>query len=53
MLVPQSRASRAPFKAIARIACTGPHARLTNADYVKILNRVLTMLRSIDEVNES
>ena len=37
----------------ARFACTGPHARLTNADYVKILNRVLTMLRSIDEVNES
>ena len=37
----------------ARFECTGPHARLTTVEYVKTLNKILAMLRSIDEVNES
>ena len=37
----------------ARFECTGPHARLTTSEYVKTLNKILAMLRSIDEVNES
>ena len=37
----------------ARFECTGPHARLSTGEYVKTLNKILAMLRSIDEVNES
>ena len=37
----------------ARFECTGPHARLTTSEYVKTLNKILALLRSIDEVNES
>ena len=37
----------------ARFACTGPHARLTTVEYVRTLNQILALLRSIDEVNES
>ena len=37
----------------ARFECTGPHARLTSSEYLKVLNKILSMLRSIDEVNES
>ena len=37
----------------ARCERTGAHARLTTGEYVKTLNRILAMLRSIDEVNES
>ena len=37
----------------ARFECTGPHARLTSSEYLKVLNKILKMLRSIDEVNES
>ena len=37
----------------ARFECTGPHARLTTGEYVRTLNKILALLRSIDEVNES
>ena len=37
----------------ARFECTGPHARLTSSEYLKVLNKILSMLRTIDEVNES
>ena len=37
----------------ARFECTGPHARLTSSEYLKVLNQILKKLRSIDEVNES
>ena len=37
----------------ARFECTGPHARLTTSEDVKTLNKILALLRSIDEVNES
>ena len=36
-----------------RFDCTRPHARLSTGEYVKTLNKILAMLRSIDEVNES
>ena len=37
----------------ARFECTGPHARLTTGEYVRTLHKILALLRSIDEVNES
>ncbi len=37
----------------ARFACTGPSAHLTTSEYLRTLNQILAMLRSIDEVNDS
>ena len=37
----------------ARFECTGPYARLTTTEYVATLNKMLGLIRSIDEVNES
>ena len=37
----------------ARFECTGPRARLSTVEYGKTLNKILSMLRSIDEINES
>lgn len=36
----------------ARFECTGPNARLTTTEYVATLNRMLELIRSIDEANE-
>ena len=37
----------------ARFECTGPNARLTTTEYAAALNKMLGLIRSIDEVNES
>ena len=37
----------------ARFECTGPYAKLTTTEYVETLNKMLGLIRSIDEVNES
>lgn len=37
----------------ARFRSTGPHAGLTTTDYADTLTKMLEMIRSIDEVNES
>ena len=37
----------------ARFECTGPNARLTTTEYAATLNKMLRLIRSIDEVNES
>ena len=37
----------------ARFECTGPYARLTTTEYAETLNKMLELIRSIDEVNES
>lgn len=37
----------------ARFACTGLYAKLTTTEYVETLNKMLGLIRSIDEVNES
>ena len=37
----------------ARFECTGPNARLTPTEYAATLNKMLGLIRSIDEVNES
>ena len=37
----------------ARFRSTGPHADLTTTDYADTLTKMLKMIRSIDEVNES
>ena len=37
----------------ARFECTGPYARLTTTEYAATLNKMLGLIRSIDEVNES
>lgn len=37
----------------AKRRSTGPHADLTTADYADTLTKMLGMIRSIDEVNES
>ena len=37
----------------ARFECTGPNARLTTTEYAATLNKMLGLIRSIDEVNES
>ncbi len=36
-----------------RFAATGPSARLSTSEYVATLDRILELLRSIDEINES
>ena len=35
----------------ARFECTGPYARLTTTEYAATLNKMLRLIRSIDEVN--
>ena len=37
----------------ARFECTGPGARLTTTEYATTLTKMLRLIRSIDEVNES
>ena len=37
----------------ARFECSGPYAKLTATEYVETLNKMLGLIRSIDEVNES
>ena len=37
----------------ARVEYTGPYARLTTTEYAATLNKMLRLIRSIDEVNES
>ena len=37
----------------ARFECTGPNARLPPTEYAATLNKMLGLIRSIDEVNES
>ena len=37
----------------ARFRSSGPHADLTTTDYADTLTKMLEMIRSIDEVNES
>ena len=37
----------------ARFECTGPNARLTTTEYAAPLTKMLRLIRSIDEVNES
>ena len=37
----------------ARFECTGPYAKLTTTEYAATLNRMLEIIRSMDEVNES
>ena len=37
----------------ARFECTGPYARLTTTEYAAMLDKMLGLIRSIDEVNES
>ena len=42
-----------PLVIDARFECTGPYARLTTTEYAATLNKMLGLIRSIDEVNES
>ena len=37
----------------ARFECTGPYARFTITEYAATLNKMLGLIRSINEVNES
>ena len=37
----------------ARFECTGLYAKRTTTEYVETLNKMLGLIRSIDEVNES
>ena len=37
----------------ARFECTGPYAKLTTTEYAATLTKMLRLIRSIDEVNES
>ncbi len=37
----------------ARFECTGPYAKLTTTEYVATLTKMLGIIRSMDEVNES
>ena len=37
----------------ARFECTGPYAKLTTTEYAETLTKMLELIRSIDEVNES
>lgn len=37
----------------ARFECTGPNAKLTTTEYVSTLTKMLGLIRSIDEANES
>ena len=36
-----------------RIECTGPHANITTTEYVETLTKMLELIRSMDEANES
>ena len=36
-----------------RFECTGPHANITTTEYVETLNRMLEIILSMDEANES
>ena len=36
-----------------RFECTGPHARITTTEYVETLTKMLEIIRSMDEANES
>ena len=37
----------------ARFECTGPYAKLTTTEYAATLTKMLEIIRSMDEVNES
>ena len=37
----------------ARFECTGPYAKLTTTEYAATLTKMLGIIRSMDEVNES
>ena len=37
----------------ARFECTGPHASITTTEYVETLTKMLEIIRSMDEANES
>ena len=37
----------------ARFECTGPYAKLTTTEYATTLTKMLGIIRSMDEVNES
>ena len=36
-----------------RFECTGPRANITNTEYVETLTKMLELIRSMDEANES
>ena len=36
-----------------RFECTGPHANITTTEYVETLTKMLELIRSMDEANES
>lgn len=36
-----------------RFECTGPHANITTTEYVETLTKMLEIIRSMDEANES
>ena len=36
-----------------RFECTGPHASITTTEYVETLTKMLELIRSMDEANES
>ena len=36
-----------------RFECTGPHASITTTEYVETLTKMLEIIRSMDEANES
>lgn len=36
-----------------RFECTGPHANITTTEYVETLTKMLELIRSMDEENES
>ena len=36
-----------------RFECTGPHANITTSEYVETLTKMLELIRSMDEANES
>ena len=36
-----------------RFECTGPHANITTTEYVEALTKMLELIRSMDEANES
>ena len=36
-----------------RYECTGPHANITTTEYVETLTKMLEIIRSMDEANES
>ena len=53
---PERRISREELEQLvidARFECTGPGARLPTTEYAATLTKMLRLIRSIDEVNES